>query len=107
MTHIRAHAIAPLYRRIVWALLLACIALSALYVVFVGQTVFAVVERKNAQSSSMSLTTKLSALESSYLRLTDTMTPSFAAELGYTVNAPAHFVSRASLGKSLTLNNAF
>ncbi len=103
----QAHAIASLYRRIVWALLLACVALSALYVVFVGQTVFAVVARKNAESAATSVTTHLSTLESSYLKITNAMTPARAIELGYTVNGPAHFVSRASLGKSLTLNNAF
>jgi hypothetical protein len=86
-------------------LILLSIMLALAYVTLVGKTVYSIVERKNAESALISLGSRVGALEHEYLALTDTITPQYAAERGFTMNAQQYFVIRDGLSQSLTLRN--
>lgn len=101
----KAYRHLPLYRFVVFSLMLLSLALAGVYAALVGKTVYSVVERKNAQAKAALLGSRVSSLEAEYLSLTDRITPSYALERGYVVNTKPYFVVRNGLSRNLTLRN--
>jgi hypothetical protein len=64
-----------------------------LYIFFIGQTVFRLVQAKNLKSEKLSLTSEISRLELQNLALNDTISLETAKELGFVAPAKTEYMS--------------
>ena len=84
----------PWERRFAFFLLAAFVALSAFYTYFMISSVFHVAARQDLVSRSTALSADVASLEASYLARTQSITPAYAASLGYVPIATETFATR-------------
>lgn len=73
-------------------------ALALLYVLFLGNMVFNIVERRNLEQSSRALSNEVGDLELSYLSMSSELTPALSFSLGLIDIKPTFATRTASLG---------
>ena len=76
--------------------------LLSLYIFFVSQTIFNIVERKNAEQEMRILSSNLSSGEVEYMALAKDIDLNLAQTLGFNESANIYFASRRSAVGSLT-----
>lgn len=82
-------------RRVVFFSLVFLLILSfSLYMFFLGRTIFDLVDRKNAESETKVVTSRISDLELQVLEYNNKVTMQKAYELGFVNNNEPQFVSR-------------
>ena len=93
-------------RKIFWSLsaLLGLAVLAYLY--FLSMSVYAVIERKSAESESESLSSKVSLLESEYVKLDKRITLELAHEQGFVDITVPRYISREGSHDTFTLRDA-
>ncbi len=93
-------------RRIFWSLsaLLGLAVLAYLY--FLSISVYAVIERKSAESEAESLSAKVSLLESEYVNLDKRITLELAHEQGFVDITVPRYISRDASHDTFTLRDA-
>ncbi|SRR5258708_4719463 len=72
-----------LEKRIFWSLIAALVAVFCMYVYFINATVMNIVGRQAADREITAVNSKIASLESRYLALSNTITPAYAASLGF------------------------
>lgn len=80
--------------RIFWSLSIAIIVFSALYMYFVGQTIFAVAERENLEDTIVETETEISELELALIEKKRLITREFAVREGFVEVENTTFVKR-------------
>lgn len=89
-----AYALYSLERRMAAVLLLAVVALSVLYVYFVGSAVVNTVAHKETQSQIVEMNSKISELESRYISSKDALSVARAEEYGLVAVNEKSFAQR-------------
>ena len=90
-------------RRIFWVSVIFFICSLSLYIYFLGVSVFAVIERKSAESRYATLSASISTLESKYAVLDRRIDLALAYERGFVdISVPQYIVSDATQ-KTFTL----
>lgn len=84
-------------RRVLRAMLLAFGFLSILYVFFLGNMIFNIVERKNVESQVRTLANEVMDLEAKYLSMSEKVNLSESYALGFK-DTKINFATRESLG---------
>ncbi|MDE2399766.1 MAG: hypothetical protein KGL67_02035 [Patescibacteria group bacterium] len=84
-------------RRVLKIMLLAFGILSILYVVFLGNMIFNIVERRNLEADARTLSNQVGDLEANYLYMSDKVDLPFSYSLGFKEITPS-FATRTSLG---------
>lgn len=74
------------------------------YILFLGNTIFNIVERKTLQASSLELTNEVGNLELEYLSISNNIDLSLADQMGFRETQDKHFAVRRALG-SLNIKN--
>lgn len=86
-------------RRIFWISAIFFICSLALYVYFLGISVFAVIERKGAEQRAAKLSASIMSLESRYVSLSGRIDLTLAKERGFQeVDAPTYIDARKTDG---------
>ena len=91
---------------IFWSLAVAIIIMLGLYLYFLSNTVYTTVLRQQAEKSIAFLEGSASTLESNYLNIKNTVTIELARARGFKDILSTQYISRKSLGKSLSLNTS-
>lgn len=94
-----------LRKKVTLSLFGAVILFALLYGYFVNQTILNVVARENVETELIELSSEVSSLEVEYIKLKNKIDLKFAYSLGYRDVSSVKFVSRKSLGKTLTIND--
>ncbi len=81
-------------RSVFFALLFLLVISFSLYMFFLGRTIFDLVDRKNAESETKVVTSRISDLELEVLDYNNKVTMQKAYELGFVNNNEPQFVSR-------------
>ena len=87
-----------LNRRLLNGLLTAILGLAMLYIVFLGQMVVNILERKSLDSEARTLVNEVSELEVAYLSASGKIDMEFSHSLGFKDASP-EYASRKSLGR--------
>ncbi|MEI7810133.1 MAG: hypothetical protein WCI41_01070 [bacterium] len=87
-----------LERRILNAMFMLFGSLAICYVVFLGSTVFNIIERKSLSTESRTLSNEVGQLELQYLSSSNKVDLSLATSLGLTETKDKHYATRKSLG---------
>lgn len=66
----------------------------ALYIVFMGQTIVNIIERKNIETQTRNLSTEVSSLEIEYIALSKKVDYDLAQSLGYNDSKDTYYASR-------------
>lgn len=91
-------------RRVFNILMVSFGLLAVLYVVFLGNMIFNIVERKTVEASARNLANEVSELELTYLSMSNKLDLNYSQSLGFS-EAKATFATRKSL-QSLGLGNS-
>jgi hypothetical protein len=94
-----------LRKKIIFSLFGGVVLFAFLYGYFVNQTILNVVARENIETKLIELSSEVSSLEVEYIKLKNKIDLEFAYSLGYSDVSNVKFVSRKSLGKTLTIND--
>ncbi len=92
-----------LNRRLFYMVLAAFVVVSALYLYFLGNIVFAVLERKTIETKIAVLSQEVNDLEINYLAANNTINLARATELGFSEAKAAVFANRTDLARSVSL----
>lgn len=84
-------------RRVLKVILLAFGMLSFLYIVFLGNMIFNVVERRTLEADARALSNEVMDLEATYLSMSSKLDLNFSKSLGFSEAKPT-FATRKSLG---------
>ncbi len=93
-----------LQKRILKLMLLSMGALAFTYILLLGNMVINIVERKTLETNARTLTSEVSALELSYLSLSNKIDPALGLSLGFK-EQEVKFATRKSLGSVKISNN--
>ncbi|MBP9711507.1 MAG: hypothetical protein KBD55_00525 [Candidatus Pacebacteria bacterium] len=85
--------------RILRSMLFASLALGFLYVIFLGNMVFNIVERKSLESQARNLSNQVGDLELTYLSLSNKIDLELSHSLGYR-ETTVKFATRKALGSN-------
>ena len=91
---------------IFWSLTVGVIMALGLYLYFLSSTVYITVLRQQAEKSIATLEGNAGALESNYLNIKNTVTIELAHAKGFKDILATQYISRKSLGKSLSINTS-
>jgi cell shape-determining protein MreC len=105
MTSIAINLDTNLRKKLILSLFGGAILFAFLYGYFINQTILNVVARKNIEADLIELGSEVSSLEVEYIKLKNKIDLEFAHSLGYKDVSDIKFVSRKSLGKTLTIND--
>lgn len=75
------------------------------YLYFLNGAILNVVERKNIEKEIVELNSEVLVLETEYINLESAVDLKMASELSFVETSITKYVSKKSLGKSLSLNN--
>ncbi|MDO8482701.1 MAG: hypothetical protein Q7S86_02695 [bacterium] len=89
---------------IFWFLAVCLTIVLGLYIYFLSDTVYNAVLRQQTEKSIAVLEESIGGLESDYQNLKNTITIDLAQDKGFTDIIATQYISRKSLGKSLSLN---
>ncbi len=92
-------------RKIFFGLICSIGVVGFLYVYLVNQTVMNIVERKSSEEKLSELSSKLNALEFSYINLEGNITLEKAEAMGLSDRKDKIFVTWKPLGRTLSLSN--
>jgi hypothetical protein len=87
-----------LEKRILNILLIMFGALALCYVVFIGSTVFNIVERQSLSKESRTLSNEVSSLELEYLSISNKVDLALATSLGFKESSEKQYTTRKALG---------
>jgi len=90
--------------RIFHMLLLSFGIFAFIYVLFLGNMVFNIVERKSLETDARTLSSEVGDLELTYLSISNKIDLTLSHSLGFT-ETPAKFATRKSLGSLKVANN--
>ncbi|MBU6390474.1 hypothetical protein KGQ31_02910 [Patescibacteria group bacterium] len=91
----------------IFAALVCCVALlSALYVYFVGHTIYSVAKRGSVEKLIATLESDTQNLESRYIILKNGITESYARDKGFTDIAGTQYIYRGPLGQGISFNRS-
>ena len=89
---------------IFWSLTVGLVVVLGLYIYFLSNTVYTAVLRQQTEKSIAVFEDGIGSLESNYLNLKNTVTIELARGKGFKDIITTQYISRKSLGKSLSLN---
>lgn len=92
-------------KRILKALLLSFAVLSLFYVLFVGNMIFNIVERRNIENTARAVSNEVMDLEAEYLAKAGNLDLNLAYSLGFKEVDPSYATRPSSLGLSANGNN--
>ncbi|KKU26202.1 MAG: hypothetical protein UX39_C0011G0016 [Candidatus Magasanikbacteria bacterium GW2011_GWA2_46_17] len=92
---------------IFWSLAVGLVVVLGLYLYFLSNTIYTAVVRQQTEKAIAVLEESIGGLESSYLNLKNTVTIEVARDKGFTDIFATQYISRKSLGRSLSLNTKF
>lgn len=84
-------------RRMLKIILLSFGVLSVFYILFLGNMIFNIVERRNLEADARDLSNEVMVLESTYLAMSEKVDLPFSYSLGFS-EAKATFATRKSIG---------
>ncbi len=92
-----------LNRRIFYAMLSLFLLVGGVYVYFMGNIVFSVLERKTVQTEIKALAQNVNDLEIAYLGKDNSINLALANSMGFTEAKGALFANRTALARSVSL----
>ncbi len=92
-------------RRIFWVLVALLFAVITAYVYFLGVSVYAVVDRKQAEQRTGVMNAQISQLESQYVSLDKNIDLALARERGFLEIAVPRYISQAAPKSAFTLRS--
>ena len=96
----RFYTIEHIEKKVFWVLSFVAILFIALYIYFVASATVAIVDRERIGNAIAVTGGALSSTESSYLALSNKITPELIRSLGFLEITDSHFVSRTGLAFS-------
>lgn len=94
-------------RRIFWGFVIFLVMSLTVYVYFLSMSVFAVVERKGAESQSSKINSHMSMLESEYVTLDKHIDLTLAHERGFADISVPKYLTTGSPEKTLSLRTGY
>ncbi len=94
-------------RRIFWGFIMLLVTSLAVYVYFLSMSVFAVIERKGAESYSNKINSHMSMLESEYVTLDKHIDLALAHERGFADISVPKYLSTVSPEKTFSLRTGY
>lgn len=106
MTHVIREIKDMYWEKMVFITLLCGIVLSTfLYIYLVNKTVFNIVDRKNAESSILNVSADVTGLEYKLISKKNSLTLDTVREKGFEVPSSMSYISRKSLGQTLSMRS--
>ncbi len=93
-------------RSIFYLLCIGVFATVSLYIYFLGNTIYSVVERNNVEKTIVSNEREIATSEAEYLSLKNSVTHDLAITKGFKVLATTKYISLKQTGKEISYNTA-